>query len=115
MENQIVELLLSVGVVPSMKGYHCLCSAIRICLSQQRPISKVSVTIYPKVAAINNSTPSAVERSIRYSLQTAWAKMTDEIRPYDFMRFLPPRANGKYPSNMAFISAAVEYLRVRNV
>lgn len=78
MEERIAELLLQHGLRTRNEGFRYLVYALRTLVGNEegRAHSYITKSLYPDIARFYNTTATAVERSIRYLIQSAWAKGT---------------------------------------
>lgn len=78
--NKAQDVLIQLGVKPCNKGFKYLSDSIRILESDPTYLDKVTA-LYYKVANMNGSTPSRVERAIRHSLSGLKGDMYYEVVP----------------------------------
>ncbi|BDF31981.1 hypothetical protein CE91St62_00550 [Lachnospiraceae bacterium] len=78
--NRRLTLLLNrLEISPKLKGYLYLRSALSLCINDTSYLSGITKNLYPSLAAAYSTSPSAVERAIRNSIDILWhshAKIT---------------------------------------
>lgn len=72
LEIDITNLIHEIGVPAHIKGYHYLRDAITLVVGKMEYLNAVTKELYPTIAAMNNTTPSRVERAIRHAIEIAW-------------------------------------------
>jgi len=99
------------GIPPHYKGHRYLLDAILLASQDHAWLSGVTKRLYPAVARHSRTTACQVERSIRYAIDTAWAKGDlDELHKL-FPHSIDP-AKGK-PTNSAFIAKMADLIQMR--
>ncbi len=66
------------GIGLANKGYRYIFDAIELVLSDPDILNALTKELYPSVASKNNSTPCAVERAIRISINKAWPQNAEK-------------------------------------
>lgn len=101
-ENNISELLKSVGIPVNIKGFRFLKNAIEIVSTDFANLDKITKRLYLQVANNFNSTPTRVERDIRHAIEVAYnrgnPRLLNEIFGYTI-----DEDKGK-PTNSEFIA-----------
>lgn len=64
-------LLLDMGITPDMKGFDCICTAVKLITTDKDKCRSMMKYLYPKVAEIEVSSVSKVERNIRHAIAKA--------------------------------------------
>lgn len=72
LEIDITNLIHEIGVPAHIKGYNYLRDAITLVVEKMEYLNAVTKELYPTIAAMNNTTPSRVERAIRHAIEIAW-------------------------------------------
>ena len=72
LEIDITNLIHEIGVPAHIKGYNYLRDAITLVVGKMEYLNAVTKELYPTIAAMNNTTPSRVERAIRHAIEIAW-------------------------------------------
>ena len=68
MEQQIRRMLTDLGIYSKTKGFFFLIEAIEIYINSNEEQLKITENVYPTIAEKFRTTPSNVERSIRYTI-----------------------------------------------
>lgn len=71
LEKRIKVRLMERNVSPKLKGFEYLVTAIRLMYEDPTYFVKFTSRLYPDMAENFDTTPEAVERSMRYALRTA--------------------------------------------
>lgn len=110
-ELDVKKVLEDFGISKSIKGYKYLYSAIILRLSEGNTTAKFTKDLYPKIAKEFNSTPSKVERTIRYAIQMSYEK--GYLQKHESFEYFFSLHNRK-PKNSEVIETVVEYLRLNH-
>lgn len=70
--RKIAAALRQIGIAPSMKGYRCLEDAVMLRLEDANKYSRLTGSVYPRIAEMNDISAVSVERSIRTAIAGAW-------------------------------------------
>lgn len=89
------------------KEKHLGTDMIRAALAKYEPGMKITGELYPAIARAYNTTPIAVERNIRNSIQAAWVSSSG----FAALRYFPDDLNGGWPTNMEYIATMVRLCR----
>ena len=79
-DDKTQNILLQLGIKPCNKGFKYLSDSIQILECDPTYLNKVTA-LYYKIANMNDSTPSNVERAIRHSLSNLKGDMVYKIIP----------------------------------
>lgn len=109
-ELKIKRVLLDIGVPEHLVGYPYLVSAIRLVVENPALSRGLTKTLYPKVAALHQTTPGRAERAIRGAIETGWERGSIEVLDGYFGNTINP-ARGK-PTNGEFIVRIANVVRV---
>lgn len=112
LENQVKEVLTSLGVPSELKGYRFLVEAIVAVLRNPELINAVTRRLYPWVAVRCGSTPRRVERAIRTCIEATWSRGKLEALEQLFAFQIDPN-RGK-PTNASFIARIATEVRMRH-
>ncbi len=111
LEIDISELLISIGILPNIKGYRYTIEAIKILINDPDIINSVTKDLYPKVSEIFKTTPNKVERAIRHGIEISFNRGNKEVLN---RLFVLPLASGKTKStNSEFLSGIAEEFRLK--
>lgn len=108
MDRLIFEYLLSMGLMPTLKGFGYLRHAIAILL-ENGSMCSLKYSIYPFIAKTFNTTPSNVERSISNAIDAAFLNGNIATLARDFGQTI--NENKGKPTNKEFICMAAERIR----
>ena len=102
----ITAALLEIGMVPGRSGFLYIRDGIL--MLSENPDLRVTKNIYPEIARVYNTSPTAVEKDIRDLIAATW-QSTD---PALLRRYFLPAPNGQIPrpSNKVFLSTMTERL-----
>lgn len=107
-QQTIVNHLNKIGIPSNFKGHHYLIDAIILVIQDNSWVNGITKRLYPLIAKNRRTTPSLVERSIRYAIDKAWVtgRLSDleELFPYT----IDPD-KGK-PTNSAFIAKLADII-----
>jgi two-component system response regulator (stage 0 sporulation protein A) len=73
-DQKIMNIFLSLGIPPHLKGYQYLREAVKIVLDDPAIIYSITKGLYPKVADRFGVTPTKVELAMRHTLEVAWQR-----------------------------------------
>ena len=110
LEIDITNLIHEIGVPAHIKGYQYLRDAITLVVENMDLMSAVTKELYPAVAAINNTTPSRVERAICHAIELSWNRGKLETLNKLF-GYTVQNDKGK-PTNSEFIAIISDKLRL---
>ena len=105
---KINKLLYLLGIPSSVNGFYYIQKSIEISLENRKYLKSFSKELYPTIANEFNTTSSAVEKSIRRCIESAFSN--DSITNlYDFFKGTIDYEKSK-ATNRQFISMCVQYL-----
>lgn len=108
----ITEILHALGISPNIKGFCYVREAIRLTIESPEMLHSVTTALYPTIAKTYQSTPTNVERAIRYAIKFAWDNGDADIINSYFGR----TKQNKKPTNSQFIATIADNIRLkRNV
>lgn len=101
MKPKTKKLILSLGIMPNLRGFRYLGSAIEIYADHKGQIS-ITKELYPAVAELHNTTGIRVERAIRNAI----SKLGDNVPMHEVVDILgtPPGALSGTYKNSEFIA-----------
>ena len=73
-EYLIRELLLEIGAPDHLVGHPYVVQAILLAVEDRNFIDNITFGLYPRLAAIFETTPSRVERAIRHLIEVTWTR-----------------------------------------
>ena len=108
---QIVsEKVQKIGIPPHIKGYRYIVEAIIMCVNDENVMESVSTNLYSKIAEKFSTTPSRVERGIRYGIEIACSRGNMDYYQKVF-GYMIERGTSK-PSNSKFIVIIADKVRM---
>ncbi|MCI6011977.1 MAG: sporulation transcription factor Spo0A [Firmicutes bacterium] len=110
LEIDITNIIHEIGVPAHIKGYQFLRDAITLVVTKPEFLNAITKELYPTVAAMNNTTPSRVERAIRHAIELAWNRGRLETLESLF-GYTIKNDKGK-PTNSEFIAIIADKLRL---
>ena len=78
--NDIMDMVLSLGVSRANKGYIYLMEAIEICVKDYDKVFSIIKEVYSEIAQKHNATACQVERGIRTAINNAFEENPDAVR-----------------------------------
>ena len=106
--NEIHELLLDIGLSPSLIGFQYITYALQLALEDEVYLRNVTKLLYIDIAKKYHSTPSSVERCIRHAIATAWTHGSSEQINKLFKNSINPQKG--VPTNSQFLARLYFYL-----
>ena len=110
LEVDITNLIHEIGVPAHIKGYQYIRDAITLVVGNMDMLSAVTKELYPTIAAMNDTTPSRVERAIRHAIELSWNRGKLETLNSLF-GYTIQNDKGK-PTNSEFIAIIADKLRL---
>ena len=110
LQSTISTLLHSLGVPSHIKGYEYIREGIGLMYNDPSMLGAITKEMYPKIASINDTTSSRVERAIRHAIETSWNR-----GDYDLMEELFGHSvdfDRARPTNSEFIATLADKLRI---
>jgi two-component system response regulator (stage 0 sporulation protein A) len=104
-EQKISKLLHDLGMPSHIKGYQYIRDAIELMYNNPKYLGGITKEVYPFIAGKYQTTPSRVERAIRYAIEVSWSRgdydLMDEIfgHSVDFDRAKP--TNSEFLATLA--------------
>lgn len=108
-DNDVVLLLRSMNVPVKMIGYKYLKDAILIALEEPESLMSVTKDVYPILAEKYGTSPTNVERNIRYIIESTWERSKKSSRSDKVDSMFGGIV--KKPTNSEFILTCSEWLR----
>ena len=107
---EVTHLLHDLGVPPHIKGYQYLKDAVMMVAEAPDLINAVTKTLYPTIAAMNNTSSSRVERAIRHAISVTWLRGNTRLMN-DMFSYTIRSGAGK-PTNSEFVALLAEKVRL---
>lgn len=108
-EDDITEILTTLGIPTNLKGYCYVKTAIELCIKDRDMLNSITKSLYPEIARLHCANYVKVEHAIRHAIQKAWESDESRLRKSVFgnsLRF------GVRPTNAAFIAAIADYIEL---
>ena len=106
--SEIQELLLDIGLSPSLIGFQYITYAEQLALTDEEYLRHVTKLLYIDIAVKYHTTPASVERCIRHAISTAWNHGSKEQINKLFRNSVNP--NKGVPTNSQFLARLYFYL-----
>ena len=111
LEEEVSQILITLGVPAHIRGYQYLRDAIMMAVQKKEVLNLVTKVLYPAVAGMNNTTPGRVERSMRHAIELSWAR-GDREAIADMFGYQAGGRRGK-PTNSEYIALIADKIRIR--
>lgn len=108
LDSRIVDILMEIGIPAHIMGYRHLRTALRLAVENPDIIDAITEELYTQVAKTHHTTPSRVERGIRYAIEVAWDRGDTDVLGRHFGNSISIE-KGK-PTNSEFIARISQYL-----
>ena len=108
--DEVHQLLYQLGISNSVNGFYYLQSAIIMCLKNKSLLKGFNCGLYQNIAFDFNTTPSAVEKAIRKSIENAFNYSNATSFIYCFFKDIINNDKAK-ATNRQFILMCVQYLK----
>ena len=106
--SEIQELLLDIGLSPSLIGFQYITYAEELALMDEEYLRHVTKLLYIDIASKYHTTPTSVERCIRHAITTAWTRGSKEQINKLFRNSINPSKG--VPTNSQFLARLYFYL-----
>lgn len=110
LKHDIKRKLLDLGVVPSNLGFNYLTEAIYDFMTQTGESKYSWLKLYDRIAQLNNSAGTRVERAIRHSIELAFDQPNTVLLKM-FKSFMPETGIAKV-ANSTFISTVATHIEI---
>lgn len=115
LEVKVNNIFKELGIHSHLKGYDYATTAIILCMESPNLLQRYSITkiLYPTIAKKYETTPSKVERAIRYIIQMCFTYSNEEYLKKIFgpVVSLILLNEVKRPTNTNFISAIIDFIK----
>ncbi len=105
--QKISQILYNLGITERLKGYIYIREAVYMAYIKIENLDNIYKNLYFPLSKKFNSTPSKIERCIRYSIHKIWSTKKRENK----INILNLKQKGKHPSNYEFLSSFVKILK----
>lgn len=106
----VTNLIRSLGIPAHIKGYRYIRTAILESAKNHLYLESMTKLLYPRIAAIYDTTPERVERAIRHSIEAAWNRNNREAMSAFFGCSVENFVTR--PTNSEFIALATDKLEL---
>ena len=107
--DELQELVLSIGVPPNLYGYDYIIYAMELIILNPDYIHAITKGVYIDVAKKFDTTPSKVERAIRHSINVAWLHGNIKFINKIFVNCVRPDKG--VPTNSVFLARLYYYIK----
>ena len=107
---QVSKILHRLAISPKVLGFRYIRDAIYLCYKDENYLNKLTRTLYPKIAEINDTTVIRVEKNIRHAIEISWGK-----GDIDFLVKIFGFIDENRPTNGEFIALLTEYLKLKSL
>ena len=108
--GRIDEVLKSLGIRRTYKGYYYVADAVRLVMEDASLLLYISKSLYPEIARLHNTTINCVERDIRTVVKRCWGSEYADV--LESMAGIP---RDERPTSGEFIDILSGYLLSRNI
>ena len=108
----VFEKTKEIGVAIGTEGYRYIIEACVLGIENMEYVDNITKLLYPEIAKKYKTTPSRVERGIRYAIEKTWLKGNQEAIERIF-GYTVSFYKGK-PTNTEFIAMMVEEIIIEN-
>lgn len=106
-EKMVTSVLIKLGNRPCNKGFEFLRSAVMQCIAERSLCRELSRGLYPRIAGQYGTSPAAVERNVRFTINTSWARRDRALAEAIFGNML--QSENDIPTNSVYISMLSEW------
>lgn len=111
LEKDVTNIIHEIGIPAHIKGHRYVRMAIMLCVNNVSVMNSVMVEVYTAIAEEFHTTPSRVERAIRYAIEIAWSRGNMETIN-DLFGYTVDIGKGK-PTNSEFIALIADKIRLQ--
>ena len=111
LEQEVMEVLASLGTPMHVRGYQYLKTAIELTARTPSLVSAITKMLYPQLALMYDTSPSCVERAMRHAIQTIFQRSRSELKRVMFSAYLD--VENERPTNSEFIATASNWIRMK--
>lgn len=106
--KEITKILKHIGVPGHLLGWGYVREAILLAMKNRNILTAITSELYPQIARKFDTTPSRVERAIRYAVELSWTRGDREVL-YSYFGNTISADRGK-PTNKEFIATVADHL-----
>lgn len=108
---ETTKLLHDMGMPANLRGYEYLREAVMQCVREPDTVRGITTRLYPRVAAVFDTTPSRAERAMRNAIETAFSR-GDIEKLRDVFGYTIHPDKGR-PTVSEFVALTADALRLR--
>ncbi len=112
-DDELHEVLLSIGVPPNLLGYSYIISALELTMQNHMYLHNITKGLYVDIAEQYKVSASSVEKAIRHAIGVAWLYGNIDYIDHIFIHSVRPDKGT--PSNSQFLSGLYYYLKRKKV
>lgn len=110
LEQEVTEMILSLGIPAHIKGYQYVREAIMLSIQDMNALNYITKLLYPAIAKKYKTSAGSVERAIRHGIEVAWNRGNyDKIEA--LFGYTVSAGKGK-PTNSEFIALIADKIRL---
>ena len=113
LDRYVKQVLVELGVPPSLKGYSYLAQAVVLCVEDHSRLYSLINRVYEPVAQSNETAYSRVERDIRHAIRVFANR--NHVAQLNKLLGAKLYQQGDYPPNGEMIGYLTEYVRLNYV
>ena len=106
-EMQITSMLLKLGNQPNNKGFAFLRTGVMLCIGDMELCRSLNKGLYPLIAHRFSTSPAAVERNVRFSINSGWQRRDKQLAEIIFGNTL--QSERDIPTNSLYFAALAEW------
>lgn len=110
-EFVIQDLLLELGAPDHLVGHPYVVKAVMMVIQDRAYIDNITISLYPQLAVIFDTTPTRAERAIRHLIEVTWSRGDLKVLARYFGNTVSPR-KGK-PTNGEFLARVANIVKLR--
>ncbi len=113
LENRIANALKDMGLHASFRGFQYSCEAVKQVALNPDMLHRVMDGLFVQIANMYDTTPSGVERGIRYAVEKIWELGDTEIIKYYLGNSIS--MDKDKPTCKQFVATLAEFFRQENI
>ena len=108
LKSEVAKTLLKIGMPVNVLGFTYLKDILYIIIRENRTLKGITTYLYPKIAEAHNTTPEAVERTIRNCIEKMYKSGLEWLSDFFEGRYFDKK---EILTNSAFIGLLAEKIR----
>ena len=110
LEQDITDMILSIGIPAHIKGYQYIREGILLAIQDMDTLNYITKLLYPTIARKYKTSAGSVERAIRHAIEVAWNRGNYD-RIQELFGYTVSAGRGK-PTNSEFIALIADKIRL---